>query len=92
MDELEGQMTMKHFYVLVSLTYELLVIGGSDRPDARDRSLAQKYYFSNLGFKFSIGMFRYRTGWSKADLVIIFRVPMWTSTSDSDFSKPLFLH
>ena len=64
-------------------------IGHSDIPDARYCSLARKRFFSDLGFNFPIGMFRYRRGGSKADWVVIFRVPRETSTSNSDFFQTI---
>ena len=79
MDELESQMARKHFFVLVDLIDEVTGIGHSDMPDARDLSLARKRYFSDLGFKFFIGMFRYIRGGSKADWVVIFWVPRGAS-------------
>ena len=51
-------MARKHFYVVVSLTDEVMVIGQSEIPDARYFSIVQEYYLSNLGFNFSIGIFR----------------------------------
>ena len=65
MDELEGQTARNNFYVLVHLTDEVMGIGHSDIPDTRDRSLARRCYFSDLGFKFPIGFFKYRRGGSK---------------------------
>ena len=65
MDELEDDMARNHFYALANLTDEVIGIGQSDIPDARNRSLARKRHFSNLGFKLPIGMFRYRRGGSK---------------------------
>ena len=62
-------MARNHFYVLLNFTDEVMEIGNSDMPDARDLSLARKRYFSDLGFKFPIGMFSYRRGGSKADCV-----------------------
>ena len=58
-------MARNHFYVLVNLTDDVMVIVHSDMPDVTDISLAQKCYFSDLGFDFPIGMFRYRIGGSK---------------------------
>ena len=89
MDELDGQMTRKHFYVLVNLTDEVLGIGHSDMPDTRDCSPARKCYFSDIDFKFPIGMFRYRRSGSKTDWVVIFRVPRGASTSNSDFIQTI---
>ena len=51
-------MSRKHFIVVASLTDEVMVIGQSEIPDARDYSIVQKFYLSNLGFNFSIGIFR----------------------------------
>ena len=59
-------MTRKNFYILVNLTDEVMEIGHSDMPYARDISLARKRYFSDLGFKFPIGILRYRRGGSKS--------------------------
>ena len=89
MNEIEGQMARKHFYVLVNSTDEVIGIGHSDMPDARYLSLARKRYFRELGFNFPIGMFKYRRGVSKVYWVIIFRVPMGTSTSNSYFIQTI---
>ena len=78
-------MARNHFYVLVNLTDEVMVIYHNDIPDTRDRSLVRKCYFSDLGFKFTIAIFRYRRGGSKSYWVVIFWVPMGTSTSNSNF-------
>ena len=51
-------MARKHFYVVVNLTDEVMVIGQSEMPDARDCSIVRKCYLSKLGFNFSIGIFR----------------------------------
>ena len=51
-------MARKHFCVVVNLTDEVMVIGQSKIPDARDSSIFRKCYLSNLGFNFSIGVFR----------------------------------
>ena len=51
-------MARKHFYVVVSLTDEVMGIGQSEIPDARDYSIVRKCYLSNLGINFSIGIFR----------------------------------
>ena len=82
-------MTRKYFYVLVNLIDEVMGISHSDIPDARGRSLVQKRYFSNLGFKFPIGMLKYRRGESKVDCVVIFPVLRGTSTSNSDFIQTI---
>ena len=50
LDELEGQMSRKHFYLLVNFTDEVMGIGQSEIPDARYSSIVQKNYPSNLGF------------------------------------------
>ena len=42
LDELEGHMARNYLYVMVNLTYEVMEIGHSDVPDARDISLLQK--------------------------------------------------
>ena len=44
---------------------------------------------ANLGFKFPIGMFRYRRGGSKADWVVILRFPRGASTSNSNFIQTI---
>ena len=59
-------MTRKHFYALINLTNEVMGIGKIDITDARDCSLARKRHFSDLGFKFPIGMFLYRRCGNKA--------------------------
>ena len=68
-------MSIKHFYVLVNLTDEVMGIGQSEMSDARDRSILRKIYLIDVGFKFTIGMFRYRRGGSKEYWVVIFRIP-----------------
>ena len=57
-------MARKNLYALVNLTDEVMGIGKIGIPDARDCSLARKHQFSDLGFKFPIGMFRYIRGGS----------------------------
>ena len=51
-------MARKRFYLVVNLTDEVMVIGQSEIPDARDCSIVRKWYLRNLGFNFSIGIFR----------------------------------
>ena len=82
-------MTRKNFYVVVNLTDEVMVIGQSEMPDARDRSIVRKCYLSNLGFNFPVGMFRYRRGGSKADWVDIFQITQGASTSSTNFIKTI---
>ena len=66
LDELEGHMARKNLYALVNLTDEVIGISKIDIPDARNCSLARKHQFSDLGFKFPIGMFLYRRCGNKA--------------------------
>ena len=80
-------MSRKHFYVLVNLTDEVIVIGQSEMPDVMDFSIARKCYLIDLGFKLPIGMFRYRRGGSKSDQVVIVQTPQETSNSSIDFIK-----
>ena len=65
LDEIEGQTARNHFYVMVNMTDEVMGIGNSDMTDARNCSLAQRFYVSELGFKFPIEIFKYRRGGSK---------------------------
>ena len=71
-------MARKQIYVLVNLIDEVMGIVHSDMQDEGCHSLLQKRFFSDLGFKFSIGMFRYRSGGGKADWVVIFWVSRGT--------------
>ena len=57
--------------------------------DARDCSIVRKHSISDLGFKFPIGMFRYRQGGIKEDWVVIFQIPQGASTSSTDFIKTI---
>ena len=82
-------MGRKHFYVVVNLTDEVMGIGQSEMPDARDSSIVWKCYLSNLGFKFSVGIFRYRRGGSKSDWVVIFWIFQGASTSSTNFIKTI---
>ena len=68
-------MSREKFYILVNLRDEVMVIGQNETRDARDISIARKRYPINLGFKFFIGMFKYRRGGSKADCFVIFWIP-----------------
>ena len=63
MDELEGQMTRKHFYVLVNFTDEVMGISHIDMPDARDQSLARRFYFSKPWFQVSHWNVQVYTRW-----------------------------
>ena len=67
-------MTRKNFYVVVNLTDEVMLIGQSETPDARDCSIVRKRHLSNHDFNFPVEMFRYRRGGSKADWVDIFQI------------------
>ena len=80
-------MARKHFYVLVNFTDEVNGIYQIEMTDARCRSIAWKFYLSNIGFKFLIEMFRYRRCGSKAYWVFILRIPRGTSNSSDDFIK-----
>ena len=82
-------MARKHFYVVLILTYEVMVIGQSEILDARYCSVVRKCYLSNLGFNFSIGIFRYRRGGSGSDWVVIFRTTQGASTSSTNFIKTI---
>ena len=87
--EMEDQITRKSFYVVVNLTDEVMVIGQSEMPDARYRSIVRKCYLRNLGFNFPVGMFRYRRGGIKADWVDIFQITQGASTSSTNFIKTI---
>ena len=79
----------KHFYVVVNLTDEVMGIGQSEMPDARDSSIVRECYLSNLGFKFSVVIFRYRRGASKADWFVIFWIFQGAPTSSTNFIKTI---
>ena len=79
----------KNLYFLVNLTDEVMGISQSEIPDARDRSIAQKRYLSNLGYKFLIGMFGYRRGGSKSYWFVIFSIPQGASTPTTDLIKTI---
>ena len=82
-------MARKNLYALVNLTDDGMGIGKICSPDARDCSLARKHQFSDLGFKFPIGIFRYRRVGSKEYWFGIFRVPKGASTSNYDFIQTI---
>ena len=80
-------MTRKNFYIVVNLTNVVIGIGQTERPDARNRSIMWKCYPRKLSFKFTVGIFRYRIGGSKAYWVVIFWIPQGASTSSTNFIK-----
>ena len=82
-------MARNHFYALVNLTDEVMGTGQIEIPYARDHSIERKSYPSNLGFKFPIGIFRYRRGGIKLYWVVIFQTPQGTSTPSTDFIKTI---
>ena len=82
-------MERKHFSVLLNLTDKVILIGQSEIPDARYHSISRKRYLSDLGFKFSIVLFRYIRGGSKADWVVIFQISQGTSTSSTDLIETI---
>ena len=51
-------MEKKDCYVVLNLADEVMLIGQSEIPYDRDCSIVREWYLRNLGFNFSIGIFR----------------------------------
>ena len=85
-------MARKHFCVLVNIIDEVMGIGQSEITDNRDFSIARKLYLSDIGFKFTIGIFRYKKVGVKQIGLLSFGSTRGRQTQVLISSKPSMQH